>query len=288
MVAIVTVLFKALNLSPNEAVVLVNDRRLTNRELEKLAFNSGERQDALTWIDRRDKMSPEKWDAVGQDLGFSPSKIKGVKAFLNRDDLWQESESLPKVFTILKAMGVDDYVKYDPGIIRGLPYYTGTVFEAFDVSGSVRRAILGGGRYDNLMEAVGGDPMPAVGFAMGDVVISLILQELGKLPENLGVTPASVLVTIFDDNSLLPAFSLATELRQAGIKVAVYPEIAKLGKQFKYADRIGARLAIVLGPDEIANKQVSIKDLSSREQNNFNRDEIVDRIRQILAGTKSS
>ena len=63
-------------------------------------------------------------------------------------------------------MGAKDYVKYDPGIIRGLPYYTGIVFEAFDVRGSVRRAILGGGRYNNLMEAVGGDPMPAVGFAI--------------------------------------------------------------------------------------------------------------------------
>ena len=152
------------------------------------------------------------------------------------------------------------------------------------MSGSLRRAILGGGRYNNLMEAVGGEPMPAVGFAMGDLVISLILKELDLVPENLSASPAALLVTIFDEDTFLPALTLASELRQAGLNIATYPEIAKLGKQFKYADRIGTPMAAVLGPDELASGQVAIKNLETREQINLPREEVVEYINQILAG----
>jgi histidyl-tRNA synthetase len=284
MVAIITILFKSLGLAPDEAVVLVNDRRLTNKELEKLDIPLELRQDALSWIDRREKMKAIEWEASGKEIGFSSTQIEGAKAFLARPDLWLESESLKRVFAILEAMGVRDYVRYDPGIIRGLPYYTGIVFEAFDVRGSLRRAILGGGRYNNLMEAVGGDPMPAVGFAMGDLVITLILEELGRLPKNLAASPAAALVTIFDEEMVLPSITLASELREAGLKTATYPQPAKLGKQFKYADRIGARFAVVLGPDEIANKQVAIKNMETREQISIPREEVTEFIKQILAG----
>jgi histidyl-tRNA synthetase len=252
--------------------------------LENLGVSADLRQEALNWIDRRDKMSAAEWEAYGKELGFSEKQIEGTKNFLGLTDLWQNSESLKRVFAVLEAMGMKDYVRYDPGIIRGLPYYTGIVFEAFDVSGSLRRAILGGGRYNNLMEAVGGDPMPAVGFAMGDLVISLILEELGRLPENLDASPAAILVTIFDEASALASFNLAAQLRASGLKVAVYPEVAKLGKQFKYADRIGTRLAAVLGPDEIANGEVSIKNLETREQENLPRESVADFIKQVLAG----
>ena len=288
LVAIVAALFKSLGLSSDETVILVNDRVLINQELEKLDISENLRQEALNWIDRRDKLSPEKWEAFGKEIGLSISQIDGTKAFLERTDLWQESTRLVQVFEILEAMGVQDYVRYDPQIIRGLPYYTGIVFEAFDVSGSVRRAILGGGRYNNLMSAVGGDPMPAVGFAMGDLVISLILEELDRIPDNIMASPASILVTIFGEETILPSYALAAELRNTGLNVAVYPEVAKLGKQFKYADRIGTRLAAVLGPDEVTNNQVTIKNLDTREQENVPRQEVAKFIQQILAGQKSS
>ena len=146
--------------------------------------------------------------------------------------------------------------------MRGLDYYTGIVFEARDV-GENARAILGGGRYDNLVGDVGGDPLPGVGFAMGDVVISIILKELNKLPE-FKIYPASVLVTVFDENTLSASFSLAATIRKAGIAVQVYPEPGKLGKQFKYADRIGARFALTIGPDEIEQGTAQVKDLVKR------------------------
>ena len=112
------------------------------------------------------------------------------KDILTNFDLWKKSEQLVRLFNALEALGVKEYVKFDPNIVRGLLYYTGTVFEAYEMSGSLKRAILGGGRYDNLLADVGGQPLPGVGFAMGDVVIGIILQEKGLLPEFIP-SPAS-------------------------------------------------------------------------------------------------
>ena len=123
-------------------------------------------------------------------------------------------------------MGVRDYVEFDPRVVRGLDYYTGIVFEARDV-GENARAILGGGHYDNLVEDVGGDPLPGVGFAMGDVVLPIILKELNKIPE-LKINPAVVLITVFDENTISASFSLAAAIRKAGIAVQVYPEAGKI------------------------------------------------------------
>jgi histidyl-tRNA synthetase len=288
MVAIGAELFRTVGLSPKEAVILINDRRLTNSQLEKLGVSPDLRQTCLPWIDRRDKLAPQAWEEYGLDIGLSVAQIEGTKAFLENPDLWQESETIQRVLSALEALGTRDYVRYDSGIIRGLPYYTGLVFEAFDVSGSLRRSILGGGRYDNLMAAVGGDPTPAVGFAMGDLVFSLLLKERGLLPTGGTASPASVMVTVFDGERMPISLALATELRRAGLKVACYPEPAKLPKQFKYADRMGIRVAAVIGPDEAANLQVTLKDLQAGTQSTVARQEAGSAIYKLLASDPSS
>jgi histidyl-tRNA synthetase len=166
--------------------------------------------------------------------------------------------------------------------MRGLLYYTGTVFEAWEVGGDIKRSILGGGRYDNLTRDVGGDPIPGVGFAMGDVVITLILEKYGLLPKDLNINPAPVFVTVFDEEGLLASFKLASELRRAGLNVVCYPEAAKLQKQFKYADRIGAKVTLVLGPDEVEKGQVAVKNLLNGEQVAVAREALVEQIRKIV------
>jgi len=209
MVAIVAELFRSVGLTPQEAAIFINDRALTNTQLEKLGVASGLRQACLTWIDRRDKLAPEAWEEYGQEIGLSAAQVESTKTFLDNPNLWQESQTLQRVLASLEAMGVKEYVRYDSGVIRGLPYYTGLVFEAFDLSGSVRRSILGGGRYNNLMAAVGGDPTPAVGFAMGDLVFSVMLKERGLLPSGGDASPASVLVTVFDEACMPASLTLA-------------------------------------------------------------------------------
>jgi histidyl-tRNA synthetase len=205
-----------------------------------------------------------------------------MKSMLDDNDLWKQSGELTRFFAVISALGLSDYVKFDPSIMRGLLYYTGTVFEAWEVGGDIKRSILGGGRYDNLTRDVGGDPIPGVGFAMGDVVITLLLEKYGVLPKEISVNPAPVFVTVFDEERLLASFKLASDLRRAGLNVICYPDAVKLQKQFKYADRIGAKVTLVLGPDEAEKGQVTVKNLSNGEQVIIQQDAAADTIQRIL------
>lgn len=281
LIAVAATFLRSVGLTPERAAIYVNDRRLVNSQLDALGIPAEKRVDALNLIDRRSKMDADKWDAYALEIGLTQSQLDGLKSVLADLDLWKTSPELTRLFAALEALGVKEYVKFDPNITRGLLYYTGVVFEAFDVSGSVRRAILGGGRYDNLLADVGGQPLPATGFAMGDVVIGIVLQENGLVPE-FHPSPASVLATVFDDNLRLQSIALAAELRRAGLNVSVYPEPAKLPKQFKYADKMKMKVAVTIGPDEAAQNQVAVKDLTSGEQVIVARADVVDAVRRLL------
>lgn len=280
LIAICALFFKEVGLTPKQVQIKVNDRRLMDEALAGIGISREQRPQALSVIDRRDKLSAAAWDEYVMGQGFNSDQLQGLKNILANNGLWKTSPQLIRVFETLQLFGIADYVVFDPGIIRGLLYYTGTVFEAQDLDGG--RAILGGGRYDNLVAEVGGDPVGGVGFAMGDVMIGLVLEKYGCLPK-FQLNPAQVLVTVFDETRLGLAFSIGAEIRNAGIATAVYPEVAKLPKQFKYADRIGVHLVIVIGPDEEANGQVTIKDLSGRTQRTINRSVMVQTIQEMLA-----
>jgi len=280
LIAICALFFQEVGLTSSQVQIKVNDRRLMDEALAGIGILKEQRPQALSVIDRKDKLSTAAWDEFVLGQGFTRDQLLGLKEILANQGLWKNSPQLIRVFETLRLLGVADYVVYDPGIIRGLLYYTGTVFEAQDLDGG--RAILGGGRYDNLVGEVGGDPVGGVGFAMGDVMIGLVLEKYGCLPE-FQLNPAQILVTVFDETRLSLTYSIGVEIRNAGIATAVYPEVAKLPKQFKYADRIGARLVVVVGPDEEANGQVTIKDLAGRTQQTVGRSEMVQTIKEMLA-----
>ncbi len=282
LIAIGAALLSKVGLSPEKAVILVNDRQLINSELSNLGVPVEKRPDFLSLIDRRLKMEPADWDANAFDLGMTPVQLDGMKAFLEDPDLWKKSQTLVRVFKALESFGVREYVRYDPNTIRGLLYYTSTVFEAFALKSDIKRSLFGGGRYDNLMSQVGGDPLPAVGFAMGDTAIGWLLETLGLIPEGATRTPAEVLVTVFDPERQPVSISVASELRQAGLKVVCSTEASKLPKQLKFADRVGIRAAVVIGPDEAAAGQVTIKDLAKGTQQTIIRGEAAQEIRKIL------
>ncbi len=266
LIAIAARFFEHVGISAEKAVINVNDRQLTNSELAALGVPADKQPDYLNLIDRRAKMETAEWEANALDLGMNAQQLEGMKAFLSNPDLWRKSATLVRVFDALEALGVREYVCYDPNTIRGLLYYTSTVFEAYALNSDIKRAILGGGRYDNLMSQVGGEPLPAVGFAMGDLAIGLLLETTGLIPSEIASPPAQVLVTVFDIDRQPASMALAAELRKAGLTVICSPEASKLPKQFKYADRMGIRVAVVIGPDEAANHQVTIKDLSNSSQ----------------------
>ena len=281
-VAVLATFFREVGLTPQDALIMVNSRQLVENELDWLGIPAEERKAVFRLVDRREKMNQLDWEGYAAEMGLSPAQINGLIKLLSNDELWKRSPELCQFFPAIEALGVQEFVRFAPNIIRGLDYYTGIVFEAQAVRSDLRRSLLGGGRYDNLLADVGGEALPATGYAMGDLAISIFLDELQLIPKDLGGPPAPVLVTVFDQDMLLDTLALSAELRRAGLNITCYPGGEKLAKQLKYADRVGFRFVIVRGPDEFVQDEVTIKDLASREQFRVTRTAAASAIRQRL------
>src|SRR5262249_53924531 len=152
------------------------------------------------------------------------------------------------------------FFKFDMSIVRGLAYYTGFVFEAYQTVGTAR-ALAGGGRYDDLLEKLGGVKMSAVGFAIGDVTVGDLLKELKRPLAD--ADKLDIYLVIGSDKERPAALTLVAQLRAAGLSVDYPLKEEKFAKQFKAADQTGARLALILGTDEAAKGEVKIKDMKS-------------------------
>ena len=281
LIAICAEFFKRIGLSPENVKVLINDRHLMDHKLSENGIDASLKKKALNIIDRQDKMDHETWKAYALDAGLTEEQFNGLTKILENKDLVKESDELQNIFNALKNLGVQEYVQFDPKIVRGLDYYTGVVFEARDI-GKSTRAILGGGRYDDLVKDVGGEPLTGVGFAMGDVVLPIILEKYGLLPD-LQVNPTQILVTIFDEDSIPVSLSTAAALRKAGFSVQTYPEVEKIGKQLKYADRCAVQFALIIGPEEKEQGIVQIKNMKTREQSSVSLAELINYLKGLLA-----
>ncbi|MGD8553414.1 MAG: ATP phosphoribosyltransferase regulatory subunit, partial [Anaerolineales bacterium] len=279
-VAVGALLLKSVGLTPEMIRIKINNRRLVERQLAQLKISGALLSKTFQVIDRKEKLSNTEWQSYAADQGLDDDQIAGLQELLTEEDAWQQSEELISFFDATEALSVRDYIEYDPTIIRGLDYYTGTVYEARDVAGN-HRAILGGGRYDDLVSAVGGEPISATGFAMGDVVFELVLQESGVMPD-LRPNPANFFVTTFDEESLPESIRLAADMRSAGFRTEWYPEPVRLPRQFKYADRQNIPFTIILGPEEIEAESVAIKDMRTGEQVSVARENLIDYLKGLL------
>jgi histidyl-tRNA synthetase len=201
--------------------------------------------------------------------------LEGLSGTLAGDERAEAAlENLRAIVRRLQVLGVaPEQYAIAPRLARGLSYYTGSVFESV-IEDPPMGSLLGGGRYDQLIGMFAGQPIPTVGLAFGIERLFDLMTELRLGPQSR--TVAQVFVTIFDDQLAGASLGLARELRAAGLKVETALDTRdKLGKQFKYADRRGVPLALVLGPDELARGEVLIKDLRSGEQRTVARDQIM-------------
>jgi histidyl-tRNA synthetase len=296
-IALLVESLKACGLKEGEFEVRVSDRKLWFLFLASLGLNEEQAVAVLAIVDKwqRDQKdeilkklevyfpgtSNEVFGKIniflkeGELSGLlAMPQLLGVEAIKSRFEEWRELQSR------LAELGMQKFFKIDLRIVRGLAYYTGFVFEAFQTIGTAR-ALAGGGRYDDLIQKLGGVEMPAVGFAIGDVTVTDLLQEL-KRP--LGeVEKPDVYLVIGGEKERAPALQLAAQLRAAGLAVDYPLKDEKFGKQFKAADQCGARLAIILGPDEVAKGEVKIKDMKSGGEAPFaNDDGLLAKIREIL------
>jgi histidyl-tRNA synthetase len=281
LIGICALFLKYVGLNPDQVTIFVNHRQLINQEITNLGISDDVKKKVFKLIDRIEKMETQVWDGLVLEEGLSKKQLEKLKKLLNDQELWKKSEELTEIFGYLGDMGVSEYVRFNPKIIRGLDYYTKVVFEAWDI-GRDGRAILGGGHYDNLVSDLGGDPLPGVGFAMGDVMISLILEKYGCFPQS-NFREGTVLVTTFDESGQSLSIRIASELRESGIYAITYPQTAKLQKQLKFADKLGIKMVIMIGQSEIEANLVTIKNLATTAQVTVPKVEYIKVVKEILA-----
>ncbi|HJX90559.1 MAG TPA: histidine--tRNA ligase, partial [Pyrinomonadaceae bacterium] len=178
------------------------------------------------------------------------------------------------------AAGIGNRLQIDPSLARGLSYYTGAIMEISvkDLAGSLG----GGGRYDNLVGMFAGHDIPACGFSLGLERILVVMSERGMFPESIGTAGADVMVAVWSEESQADSLKLAQALRAAGLRVDLYPEADKLGKQFKYASSRAVSFVAVIGDEERARGEVAIKDLRSGEQQSIRRASVAAELRRKL------
>jgi len=180
---------------------------------------------------------------------------------------------------LLAGLGVDDLVRVDLGIVRGLAYYTGFVFEAFDADGE-QRALAGGGRYDGLIERMGGPSLPAVGFGMGDVTVANLLESRGLLPSY--ADGPEFYVAILGADAREAALRDVAALRAAGMRVEYNLRDSRFPKLMQAAESAGARFALVYGGEEVARGVAKVRDLASRSEAEVPRVDLVPALRAVL------
>jgi histidyl-tRNA synthetase len=221
--------------------------------------------------------------ATGEDAGQKRTALNAailgrLVEFVGDNELGARGvDELRTIMKFAEVEGIGSRVEIDPSLARGLSYYTGAIMEinVKDLHGSLG----GGGRYDNLVGMFLGNDVPACGFSLGLERIIVVMTERNMFPEALVSSPADVMVSVWNETSLAQSAGLAHELRVAGLRVDLYPEADKLGKQFKYASSRSIPFVVVLGDDELARGEVAIKDLRSGEQRSVKRESVADTIR---------
>ena len=211
---------------------------------------------------------------------FNKAVLGRIVEFVGDNELGAQGVAeLQSILDYVDAMGLSDRLKIDPSLARGLSYYTGAIMEISvkDLAGSLG----GGGRYDNLVGMFAGQDIPACGFSLGLERILVVMGEREMFPESVGTAPADVMVAIWNEDSVAESIKLAQDLRAAGLRVDLYPEADKLGKQFKYASSVGVPFVAVIGEDERAKGQVALKDMRSGEQRTVARDEAAQIVKDV-------
>ena len=216
-----------------------------------------------------------------KNAGMVLSNIKAFtelsNALIANNEGSEATKELINLWTYTNSLGLIDNVQVDPTLARGLSYYTGAIFEINvpDLAGSLG----GGGRYDGLIGMFGKEEIPAVGFSLGLERILLIMDERGMFPPELDANPVDVLVTVWNEETAHESLKLASDLRKQNLRVLVYPEADKLGKQFKYADSINISFVCVLGDAELADDKVTLKNMRTGAQETVDRNTVADKIK---------
>ena len=273
---------REVGLTSEDVCVRIGSRPLTIAAITAAGVGDRDIDKVLSVLDKRPKLSNDDFRKLCSDTGLNDGQIDSLCKFqdcssvenirellLSCEGTQGHLSDLEALWRHLDALGVADYCRMDMGIVRGLAYYTGIVYEIFDANSSLR-AIGGGGRYDNLLEVLGGPAVGATGFAIGDLVLSILLEETGKTPklhDGLDFFVIDAGLEQFD-----AVMKVVGALRGKGLSADFSYKRQAIGKQLKQANRRGARKAVIVGDTDT----VAVKDLASGEQRDVPFDEFLE------------
>jgi len=264
-------------LTPDDIVVKISSRKMLAAVLKSIGIAENELDPLYAVLDKRSRLPQEAFNEIfaqqvrdknKRDKIFELMAVKSIEQIsdcLELSKTAKESvDELKRLFELLDVMGVGNFCEFDIGVVRGLAYYTGIVYEIYDKGGELR-AIGGGGRYDDLLRQFGGPDIPATGFGIGDCVLAILLEEKGLLQKQLPSQKPDCFVAYTDKQFFQKAIEIATKLRRAGLAANFDYKSSNLSKQLKQASAQNVKKCIIIG-SEIENNELVVKDMSTGRQ----------------------
>ncbi len=269
-IAMAHALMRSLGAEERDFEIRVSDRRILDTIYDTVGIDSEMRFGITRLLDRRaklDNFKDELAKAIGDDVK--------AEALIDHIDRTTSTAYLESLRVELGHMGVNNMI-VDTKITRGFDYYTGMVFEVFDMAEGNRRSMMGGGRYDNLLALFGGDPIPAVGFAMGDVTARDFLESHNLMPAYAPAT--ELMLAVIDESAMSHALRLAQDLRREDVTVAVNLSGKRVGDQIRQADKMRIPFIIAIGTQERDSGRYTIKNLATGAETELAADRIADHL----------
>ena len=269
---------RSAGLTPDDIRAKISSRRLLMDVLLGIGIAADQLDALYPLLDKKAKLPAEAFDELLAEQVPDTGQAERISAFMDltsldeiekvvplNDDIEKAVTELERVFATLELMGVADYCVFDPGIVRGLAYYTGVVFEIHDIVGQLR-AICGGGRYDNLLRDFGGPAISATGMGMGDCVLEILLQEKGLLDSQVPGRQLAYFIACADRQFREAVYQIVAEIRSRARSANFSYKQGGLSKQLKEAVSQGAGTCIIIGAEFGEKNELLVKDMASGEQ----------------------
>lgn len=264
MIALASDVLKAFGATSDMFEIRINNRAWLNEFLKNEGLDAEQAKAMIALLDRKEKID---------DFGPQAKAIAGKQINFNQE--LPENSPVAKVIKGLAALGIKN-VKFSISTVRGFNYYTGTVFEIFDTAAENNRALMGGGRYDNLTEMFGGEPVTGIGFGMGDVTMRDFLETHDLLTAD--ITAPTIMIIPTDEDKNIEAQRLAQAFRRADIHTAVDLGTKKIGKKLAAAGEAFVEFALILGEDEVKSEIYSLKNLNDGSETKGTLEELIQSI----------
>ena len=245
-------------------------------------------------VDKAKKITPEALQKMVSEVGLNSDSenifysylqlktFSDVTHFLASNGQNEIAGFFSSFIELTSKAGLSEFLQYDPTIVRGLNYYTGIVFEIFDKHPDNRRALCGGGAYANLLQIFNEDPLPGVGFGLGDVTLKDFLEVHDLLP-NFDIPVNDIFLTFQEEDGLEATLKLAQVLRKNNLKVITALESLKFKKVFPVAEKKGVKFVTLMGSDEMAKNQIQLKNLATKEQHTLDLNDLETILKLIKA-----